>query len=309
MNVWSLIPLAAGAAVLLLLVGARELLALANDRRRFVAGAEMESGSGPAASTVKAWDARFRHTRMGRWFGRELDLAGMSLSPLAVALGTLLTGVAATWIIWVYLSPVLAALGLVLAFFVMRAYLQQAQQRRQEAIVAQMPELARVLANASYAGLSLPTALGVASRELTEPVRTELVRINDRLRFGASVEAALQEFRGRVRSREAGVLISTLVVSTRSGGSLVTALRGIAESLEQRKETRRQIQTTLSGPMVTANAILIIGFGLLFLLNAIQPGTVDAMTRSPLGIAALIVAGVLFGGGYLAIRAIARVEP
>ncbi|HRL47782.1 MAG TPA: type II secretion system F family protein [Propioniciclava sp.] len=309
MNLHALIPLAAGAAVLLLLVGVRELLALANDRRRFIAGAEMESGSGQAASTIRAWDNRFRRTRLGRWFARELDLAGMALSPLVVAVATLAAGIAATWVIWHFLSPILAVLGLVLAFFLMRAYLQQAQQRRQEAIVAQMPELARVLANASYAGLSLPTALGVASRELAEPVRTELVRITDRLRFGASVEAALQEFRERVRSRETGVLISTLVVSTRSGGSLVTALRGIADSLEQRKETRRQIQTTLSAPMVTANAILIIGVGLLFLLNAIQPGTVDAMTRSPLGIAALIASGVLFGGGYVAIRAIARVEP
>ncbi|MFT3875681.1 MAG: type II secretion system F family protein [Propioniciclava sp.] len=304
-----LIPVLAAAVAVTLLLGIRELLRIARDRRRYVAAAELESQEEQVTSALRAWDARFRRTRPGRWFAGELDLAGLSFPPLVVALVTLAVGAGITWMIWRFLAPALAILGMVAGFVLVRAYLHRAQQRRQDAIVAQMPELARILANASYAGLSLPTALAVASRELAEPARGELARIADRLRFGAPLESALQEFRQRVRSREAGVLIATLIVSSRSGGSLVTALRDIARSLEQRKETRRQIKTTLSGPMATANAILVIGIALLFVLNLIQPGTVQAMTQSPAGVLSLAAAGLLFSVGYLVIRAMAKVEP
>lgn len=175
--IWGLlIPMLAAAAAVLTLFGCREMLLVARDRRRYVAGAELESGTEELTSSLHAWDARFRRTRPGRWFANELDLAGLSFLPLLVAAATLVVGIIATWLIWKYLAPLLAVLGLVAAFFLVRAYLRRAQQRRQEAIVAQMPELARVLANASFAGLSLPTALGVASRELAQPARTELTR-------------------------------------------------------------------------------------------------------------------------------------
>ncbi len=308
MNAGALIPLLAAAMALLATFGVRELLQMARDQRRFVAGAELEIGGTDPGSTFRVWDAKFRRTRPGRWFARELDLAGMTTSPLLAALITVAAGIVGMWIIWQFLAPLLAVLGGVAAFFLARAYLRRAQQRRQEAIVAQMPELARILANASYAGLSLPTALAVASGVLAVAVKGELQRINDGLRFGASVESALEDFRDRVKSREVGVLISTLVVSSRSGGSLVTALRGIASSLDQRKETRRQIATTLSAPMVTANSILVVGIALLFLLNFVQPGSIDTLTRTPLGVMALAVAGGLFVSGYVVIRAIARVD-
>lgn len=300
---------AAAVAAIFALIGLRELYWIGRDRRRYVAEAELTGQGQQIETTLRTWDTRFRRTRPGGWLANELDLAGLKAMPIVVAMAGLVAGVVITWIIWTYLAPILAVLGLVVAFLIVRAYLRRAQQRRLEAIVAQMPELARILANASFAGLSLATALTVASTELAEPARGELVRIANRLRFGAPLETALAEFRDRVRSREAGVLISTLVVSSRSGGSLVTALRGIADSLEQRKETRRQIRTTLSGPTVTADLIVLMGVGLLFLLNAVLPGTVDRMTRSPLGIGALAVAGVLFAGGFIVIRRMARVEP
>ena len=47
--------------------------------------------------------------------------------------------------------------------------------------------------------------------------------------------------------------------------------------------------TMLSAPMVTANSILVVGIALLFLLNFVQPGSIDTLTRTPLGVMALAV--------------------
>lgn len=302
-----LIALGATLAVIIALLGMRDLLSLGAARRRVVHAAELDTGDGEG-SNFRAWDARFRRTRLGRYLVRELDLAGINFAPLAVAFTGLIVAGAAGWAIWVFLAPALALVGIAVGVIVVRWYLSRAQVRRQDAIVAQLPDLARVLANASYAGLSLSSALRYASTELNEPSRSEIARVAQRLRYGASVSAALDELRDRVKSREVSVLIATLIISSRSGGSLVSSLRTIAESLDQRKETRRQIRTILSGPSVTATLIILMGVGALVVLNAMQPGTVDTLIRQPLGVGALVLSAVLFAAGWLIVRAMTRVD-
>lgn len=296
-------------AAIALLLAAAELGGAAWERTRMVSYAE--AGLADLAARRDLFsraEVAFRRTRLGRRLSSELELAGLTVQPLMVFLAGAGFAVVTGWALWALLAPLLSVAGLLLGFLIVRAYLRRAQARRREAIISQLPELARVLANASYAGLSLPTALAVAGEELAEPSRGELMRIATRIRFGSSVEQALQDFRERVKSREVGILVSTLVVSSRAGGSLVTALRSIADSLEQRKETRREIETTLSEPIVTSYFVIGMGFVMLFVVNALNPGTVDAMTRQPFGQLVLVVGFGLLGLGFVLVRRMSRID-
>lgn len=286
--------------------GVLNLLGAAASRRGAVAAAELQDDN-EGRSLTEVADARFVRTRVGRWLERELDLAGSSQRPvvvLAVGLALALLGV----YLLSQLAPVLAVLGLGLGYYGVRLFLRRSQQRRREAFLAQLPELARVLANASHAGLSLPTAVAIAADELAEPARTELSRVATRLNFGAPLQSALDELQDRIGSRETKVLISTLVVSSRAGGSLVSALRDIARTLDERKETRRAVQSTLSQSVASANLAILMGLAMLLLVNSIEGGTVDQMTREPLGQAALAIGGSLFVGGWLLIRRMTRID-
>jgi len=171
-----------------------------------------------------------------------------------------------------------------------------------------MPELARVLSNATSAGLSIASAVSIAASELSEPAGPELARVASRMRFGDSLDTAMKGLENRLPSREVTVLISTLLVSARSGGSLVSALRDIADTLEARRETRREVRTTLAQSTSTGYLVIGMGFALLFVLNLIQPGTVQAMTDSWIGRAALVVGSSLFVGGFLLIRRMTRYD-
>lgn len=294
-------------AVGLFAFGVGQLARVASGRRQAVAAAEFHDSS-RVVSGLDAVDQRLARMRAGRWLARELDLAGAQQRVSTVALVGLATALIVTYIVWQF-APILAVFGLLAGYGAVRGYLRREQVRRREAFVRQLPELARVLANASYAGLSLPTAVAIASEELSEPARTELGRVATRLKFGAPLSTALDDLQTRVGSRETKVLVSTLVISARSGGSLVSALRDIAETLDQRKETRREIQTVLSQSVASSNLVIVIGVGMLLLVNTIQPGTVDKMTREPIGQAALVVGSALFAGGWLLIRRMARIEP
>ncbi|GAA4352747.1 type II secretion system F family protein [Angustibacter luteus] len=261
------------------------------------------------ASAMFVWNRRFVRTRPGRWVQRQLVLAGVERPPLLVAIVVAAAAVASGWALFVVLAPVFALLGAVIGLQGLRVFLARARDRRLEAFINQMPELARVLANATSAGLSIRTAIDMAADELADPASTELRIVADQMRVGADLETAMAQINERLPSREIRVLISTLLVSSRSGGSLVTSLRDIADTLEMRKEVRREVRTVLAQAVLTG--YLVVGLGLMLTagLNLFHSGTVQRMTTEPLGQAALLTSGVLYAIGLLMIRRITRIEP
>ncbi|MBO0920596.1 type II secretion system F family protein [Cellulomonas sp. zg-ZUI222] len=300
-----LILVGVAAASVLLVVGIADISFVHSRRRAIVEGVVDEN---PASwnARVDAWDRSFVQTRPGRWVSRQLVLAGEERSPSLVAAVTLASGAVAAWLLSVALAPAFGVLGVVAMVVGLRTWLGRTRQRRNEQFISQMPELARVLSNATSAGLSIAAAIGVAAGELTAPAGPELRRVADRLRFGVALDTAIEELQERLPSREVAVLSSTLLVSARSGGSLVTALRDIADTLEQRKETRREVRTVLAQATATGYTVVGMGFGILVLLNVIQPGTVERMTQEWLGRGALLVGGGLLVGGALVIRRMTR---
>ena len=294
-------------ATLSALLGIRALVGLASQRRRISAAAAGwdDTSDQPALDRLNQW---FRRTRLGGAVERELTLAGLPQRAVVVVLVAALAGFVTAYVLWTSLAPVFGVLGLAVGALGLRAFIRRAKQRRLEAFIVQMPELARVLANATNAGLSIPTAIGIASEELDSPAGPELAEVATALRFGEGLEPALDAMGERLPSREVAVLLSTLVVCSRSGGSLVTSLRDIADTLEDRKETRREIRTTLAQSVATGYMIIGLGVGMLFLLNAIQPGSVEAMTSSIVGQVSLVVSGGLFTLGFLLIRRMTKFD-
>lgn len=293
-------------ASLFLVVGVSDVAWVATRRRRLIATAADDEDD---VSPLVAWDRVFRTTRLGRWTEEQLLLAGEEeRKPLAVLLVAVGGGVAVGWGLAVGLAPVFGVLGVVAVVVGIRMYLARARERRNEAFVAQMPELARVMSNATGAGLSIASAVAVAATELSAPAGPEMARVASRLRFGDSLDTAMKELEVRLPSREVAVLVSTVLVSARSGGSLVTSLRDVADTLEERKEIRREVRTLLAQSTATGYLVIALGFGLLFMLNMVQPGTVEKMTGDWLGRSALVAGSALFVGGFLAIRRIARFD-
>jgi tight adherence protein B len=288
-------------------LGVGQFVAVSSGRRQ-VLDAVLGDDAYRAGPRIERWDRAFRSTRVGRRLETEMALAGVTHRPIVVLAAGTGVGVVTATAMWSLLAPLFGVLGVTFGLVAVRAYLQRERGRRLEAFVAQMPELARVLANATSAGLSISTAVGVAAAELAEPARTELQRISERVAFGAPLEAALDELHERLASREVAVLTSTLVVSARSGGSLVTALRDIADTLETRKETRREIRTTLAQALATGYIVIALGFLILVGLNLVYPGTVQKMTTELVGQVALVLAGTLFTVGFMLIRRMTRIE-
>ncbi|GAA4299050.1 type II secretion system F family protein [Streptomyces venetus] len=269
------------------------------------------TGQNPAGGRRRHFgtlDRRLRRTGLGRKLELRLAATGLDVTPgeffvymLAMVAGLWLIGQAA-------LAPFFGPLAGLLGIGVAIQFLNWQRQKRIEKFINQLPEMARILANATQAGLALRTAIGMAAEEMEAPAGEELGKVSAQLAVGASMDDALGEMADRLPSRELVVLVTTLVLSNRAGGQVVSALRNLTETLEERKETRREVRTQLSQVTMTSYAVPVLGVGSLFLMNGVKDGALDRMTGSPFGQGAVIIAFSLYAVGFVLIRRLSRID-
>ncbi|MFG2643066.1 type II secretion system F family protein [Streptomyces sp. NPDC048370] len=253
-------------------------------------------------------DRRVRRTAFGRRLELRISATGLDLTPgeFVVAMTVL---VIALWItgqaaLSPFFGPICGLLGVWLAL----GFLNWQRQKRIEKFINQLPELSRILANATQAGLALRMALSMAADELDAPAGDELEKVAQQLAVGTSLDDALGELAERLPSRELVVLVTTLVLANKAGGTVVSSLRNLTETLEERKETRREVRTQLSQVSLTAYAVPVIGIGSLLLIDNMQPGALDRMTGSGLGQFAVVAAFTLYAVGFVIIRRFSKID-
>ncbi|MFJ2606657.1 type II secretion system F family protein [Streptomyces sp. NPDC087425] len=253
-------------------------------------------------------DRRLRRTRLGKRLELRLAATGLDVTPGEFFVG-MVAAVAGLWLIGqATLAPFFGPIAGLLGIWAAVQFLNWQRQQRIERFIGQLPELARIMANATQAGLALRTAIGMAAEELEAPAGEELAKVANQLAVGISMDDALGELADRLPSRELVVLVTTLVLSHRAGGQVVSALRNLTETLEERKETRREVRTQLSQVNMTSYAVPALGVGSLFLMNGVKDGALERMTESPLGQTAVVVAFGLYTIGFVLIRRLSRID-
>ena len=240
--------------------------------------------------------------------GRRIAAAGLGWSPVTVVLGVL-AAMAVMLVVGKFLVGYIAST--VLALLLPAAGLQWLSRkaaRRREDFTAQLPELARIIANGNSAGLSVGRCVAMAGRELSEPAGGEMLRVAAHLDLGWSLDRALHALAERLPSREINVLVRTIVIQSRTGGALTDALAEISQTLEDRKELRREVRTVILGSAMSGYAVMIIGAAAIILLNLLKPGMLDNLAGSIPGRIILIVSLALFLIGGALMRVVSRVE-
>lgn len=296
------------AVLLVAMLALRELFYGYEQQRALVSRTALDEAERRANSRLVRLDSWLRRTQLGRTVEGRILASGVRIRVSTFLIMIAAAAAAAIYVIGEVLGWLLGGLAAVAVGWVFFRYLRSQEEKRREAFIAQLPEIARVLSNATSAGLAMRTALEMAADEIDEPASAELRYTSERLSLGQPTDDALRELGERMPSRELSVLVSTLLVSSRAGGALVSALRNISETLEGRKEVRREVKTTFTQPVYTGYLVAGIGVASLFLMNMVSPGVIEEMTQSLIGIAVLAVSGGLFALGLILVRRATRID-
>ncbi|MFP3988258.1 type II secretion system F family protein [Streptomyces sp. E11-3] len=255
-----------------------------------------------------AVDRRIRRTRLGKKIQLKLAATGLDLTPGEFFVYMLAT-VVALWLIAAnVLAPFFGPIAGLVGLWSANTFLNWQRQKRIEAFINQLPDLARLLANGTSAGLALRTSLSMAADELEAPAGDELATVSAQLAVGRSLEDALDELAERLPSRELVVLVTTLILSNRAGGTIVGSLRNLTETLEERKETRREVRTMLSEVNATAFTIPCLGVGAMLMLNTMNDGALSRVTGTTLGQVLILISLGLYAAGFVVIRRLGKID-
>ncbi|MEU9063871.1 type II secretion system F family protein [Streptomyces sp. NPDC048430] len=308
----NLAPLTLGVTLLCCVLGVLGLHAYTSGKAQREALVDRLSSTGQIdmgpQRRFRGFDRRLRRTKLGKRIELKLAATGLDVTPGEYFL-YVVAGVVAMWLIAASaLASFFGPLAGLAGIWAANTFLNWHRTKRTEAFISQLPEISRVLANATQAGLSLRTSIAMAADELEAPAGDELRIVADQLGVGRTLDDALDELATRLPSRELVVLVATLILSNRAGGQVVSSLRNLTVTLEERKETRREVRTQLSQINATAYAVPAIGVGAMLLVNTMLPGALDRMTGSFAGQVAVIVSLGLYTVGFVAIRRISKID-
>lgn len=187
-----------------------------------------------------------------------------------------------------------------------KVWLRRARTRRVAAIEQQIEGWMGALGRALEAAPSLGEAL-IASAEMTAaPLRDELVQVDNEMKLGKPLVAALGDLKLRVGSRTLALSLAALEVGQATGGRLPEILRRTADSLREMTRLEGVLRTKTAEGRSQAWVISAMPVPLYLGVRASDPTYFLPLETTPMGHLLLALAVLLWiAAGWVARRILA----
>jgi tight adherence protein B len=247
-----------------------------------------------------------------RWWGRftaMLELAGISSSPERVVLFTFIGTFITIWVLSVVIhSFVLAFVLGLLVPFVVRSWIKRRVDKMRRQFAEQLPDNLQVLASALRAGHSFMGALSVVVEDAPEPSRTEFRRVVADEQLGVPLDQALEVVVQRMESRELEQVALVAALQRESGGNTAEVLDSVTETIRERSELRRTVQTLTAQGRMSRWIVSALPAFLLVVLTIINPTYMHILYSTTTGRILLVFATVMVISGSLVIKRIINIK-
>lgn len=245
----------------------------------------------------------------------QLELAGITAPATTVVLRVVIAAALALLVgaglavvrpsLFAWLLPVALAVFVVLGA---RFLLERRISRRRARFAEQLDDTLSLVASGLRAGHSLPRAMDAVSQEAESPTAEEFARILNQHRLGRDLGEALQLSADRMRSDDLAWVAQAVAIHREVGGNLSEVLDHVGETIRERSQIRRQVQTLSAEGRISANVLIALPVLIAVVLAVISPSYLTAFLTTPLGWALIAASLVLFTIGVVWLRAVVKVE-
>jgi len=236
--------------------------------------------------------------------------AGVNISPenlllICLCSGSLFFALCILIGINLFVSFFLVLLGSFLPIF----YLRILRNRREQAVLDQLPEAIDMIVRALKAGQSVDNALRNVGNNFPPPFGQEIKLVYEEIAVGIPFDNALRNLEQRFsRLADIKMFCTAFIIQREAGGNLSDILENLSNALRQRIELKMQVKAlTAEGK---ASAVVIASIPLCFALITwlVNPGYITLLLTTPIGKKFLLTAVVLDGLGLYIMRKLTRVE-
>jgi len=252
-------------------------------------------------------ERRSRNEAMGKvvdpqkMFQKQMLFSGMAAALVSVAL--VCGSVFSLYVI----VPACVVSGIVWYYVPYFYYLWKVKARQQE-IEAKLLDFVMTLANGLKSGMALVQSLEAVTRRSSGPIQEEFQQLLREYRFGLELTEAFENLAKRVPCEDLTLLVTSIKLTTKTGGSLVDVLSEMVVTIRQRTEFQEKVKTMTAQGRFEALAISLsplFAFGVLYMLNRelMQP-----LLTTGTGWCAIGIIVALIGTGFYIINKIVTIE-
>jgi tight adherence protein B len=187
-------------------------------------------------------------------------------------------------------------------------YLGFRRRRRKKKFEAALPDTLQLMSGSLAAGLSLAQSVDTIVREGHEPITSEFKKVLVETRLGLSLETALQGVADRFESKDFDWVVMAINIQRQVGGNLAELLNTVAGTMREREYMRRQVAALAAEGKLSA--MVLGGLPPMFLLYLMLANRTYVMVlfQKPIGIAMLCVGGLILSVGVFWMSRLVKVE-
>ncbi len=282
MNIFWLIGILVGLAVLLGFVGVADLASKGVEERlgRYVRkpGAGI-TGRGTTADGVlvgrsrlfNRLDQALASRDLVQGVRRQLLRADLPLTVpeyLIINMGVVVAGFAIGYLISrFWLSALILAVG---AAFGPTIYVRWRQRQRITAFQNQLEDVINLVVASLRAGYGLLQSFDYVSNRLPDPAGKQLNRVVREVSLGLSMDEALANLVRRVESDDLELVVTAISIHHEVGGNLTIILESVSHTIRERVRIQREIQSLTAMQRWSAYVLVLLPFittGILFIMS------------------------------------------
>lgn len=219
--------------------------------------------------------------------GLRLSAAALGLWTAALCAGTALALSAVLPSSWMAV-----ALGLVGGVLGVVLYLSIVRQRRIDSFTAQLPDALAIIVRSLRIGHPFVSAIGLAAREMGDPIGGELAATAEEIAFGQDVTTALVNLHARVGQDDLLFLVTAVSVQSQTGGNLAEVLGRLATLMRQRSTLQLKVKALSAEGRLSAWFLTAMPFILYGAIRLLSRDYFGELAGSPVLVPALVYAGV-----------------
>jgi tight adherence protein B len=187
-------------------------------------------------------------------------------------------------------------------------YLGFRRKRRKKKFERSLPDTLQLMSGSLAAGLSLAQSVDTIVREASEPIAGEFRKVLVETRLGLSLETALQGVADRFQSKDFAWVVMAINIQRQVGGNLAELLNTVAATMREREYMRRQVAALAAEGKLSAMVLGALPPVFLLYLLLSNRGYVMVLFQRPLGIAMLVGGAVILSVGVFWMSRIVKVE-
>ena len=203
--------------------------------------------------------------------------------------------------------PVSAGFAVLSCFLTYLYYLRKLWKRK-DIFESQILDFAMGITSSMRSGLAIGQAIEAVSRRMNGPMQEELVILLREHRLGVDLTEAFQRLYDRMPCEDLHLLVTTISLTTKSGGSLVEVLEQMVITIRERTEFYGKLKNMTAQGRYEALAISCAPLVAFIILYIVDPVLMKPLVTTGVGWLAVGGACLLISMGYYVLIKIITIE-